>query len=981
MNDAGAKSGASSMQMLWLTRLIAANTPEEVANVIASVVRERPSCEAASVLWALDEPGKHQCVPAAEVGVDEWPWLGEVAISGTPQWSPRGNRIALRLCEEPKPALLMVTVHPSFERSDVPAELKMPFSLAGQYLRRALEWAELQHSHLQLERSETLQRALFAISDLAGSDQDMPDMLRGIHAIVSTLMYAENFYIVQLHRERNTIRFLYFVDVEDPTSPGDGQDMPLHDIEHSLTWYVINDGKALMGTAEQLHAQVTGPVIQIGSDSDDWLGVPMLRDGLPGGALVVQSYQAGIGFTQDDRSLLEFVGSHILTALERKQTKEDLERRVQLRTLQLAEANRGLQLEVLERQRAEHLQTALFRIAQLATADIDQEEFYRRVHSVVGELLNAENFFIALLSDDRQQLTFPYVVDAVKMPPTSRLLARGLSEYVLNSGVPLRADNADIEQMEAAGAIAPGRSGSPAMCWLGVPLIVGDEVIGLVTVQSYSAEIVYGARDEELLTFVATQIANSLTRRRSAESLRRTYEQLEHRVEERTQALRKEIIERERIQDQLKHQVMHDSLTGLPNRDYLRDRIDRVLNAIKHNPQRRCALLYLDVDRFKIINDSLGHLAGDQVLKEVSARLGTCVRYPDLVARLAGDEFAILLENVEDVGVATAVAQRVLDALNAPMPVAGKNLQPTASVGIAIGDAHYHHADEVLRDADLALYRAKELGRKRYEVFDETLAKNVVDVLAMEVDLRQALQLEQFEPYFQPICRLDCGQVVGYEALIRWNHPQRGLLLPADFLDIAEDSGLIEEIDWRMFELSCRSLARHGPDNMFMTFNVSALHLHRADFDTRLIQLLEKTGLPPSRLIAEVTEGALLENPERVRGTLDRLRTIGVGAALDDFGTGYSSLSYLHSLPLRMLKIDRAFVLELDNDGNTNSTTVVAAILALARGLNMKVIAEGIETQAQRDALLAMGCEMGQGYLLGRPQPIQHWLVPHAAVF
>jgi hypothetical protein len=213
---------------------------------------------------------------------------------------------------------------------------------------------------------------------------------------------------------------LYFVDVEDPASPGDGQDMPLQEIEHSLTWYVINDGKARMGTAEQLLAQVSGPVIQIGPDSHDWLGVPMLRDGQPGGALVVQSYQPGISFTREDLNLLEFVGSHILTALERKQTKEDLERRVQLRTLQLADANRVLQLEVLERQRAEHLQTALFRIAQLATADIDQDEFYRRVHSVVGELLNAENFFIGLLSDDRLKLTFPYMVDAFKLPPTSR---------------------------------------------------------------------------------------------------------------------------------------------------------------------------------------------------------------------------------------------------------------------------------------------------------------------------------------------------------------------------------------------------------------------------------------------------------------------------------------------------------------------------------------------------------------------------------
>jgi diguanylate cyclase (GGDEF)-like protein len=962
-----------SLQLTWLARLTAANTPDEVGAAIAELTEARPGCKAACVLWGLDEPANHHSVPSVWIDATDWPWLCDASRSDVPHWHPDQHRVAIRLCEQPAPALLLLTLQPGHDGSGFLDQLTAPLQLAGQHLRRALEWAELQHSHQQLERSESLQRALFAISDLAGSERDMSAMLRGIHAIVSTLMYAENFFIVLHNAGQDTIRFLHFVDVEDPTIPGDGQDMPLSAIEYTLTWYVIRDGKARMGNAEELRSQVPGPVALVGPDSHDWLGVPMLRDGQLGGALVVQSYQQGIGFTDEDQALLEFVGSHILTALERKQSKEDLEQRVQQRTLELAEANHGLQLEIVERQRAEHLQAALFQIAQLATADIDQEEFYRRVHAVVGELLNAENFFIALLSDDRQRLTFPYSVDAVKLPPAERPLSRGLSEYVLRRGTALRADNADIEELDRLGEIAPGRSGSPAMCWLGVPLIVGDEVIGLVTVQSYRPTVVYSPADQELLSFVASQIANSLTRRRSAESLKRAYEQLEHRVEERTLALRKEIIERERMQDQLRHQVMHDSLTGLPNRSYLRDRIDRVLGVIRREPQQRCALLYLDVDRFKIINDSLGHLAGDEVLKEVATRLAGCVRHPDLVARLSGDEFAILLEQVEMPTFAIAVAQRVMDALTIPMLVAGKELQVTASIGIAIGDEHYGAADEVLRDADIALYRAKELGRKRFELFDETLAKNVVDVLALEGELRQALQHDQFEPYFQPICQLDGGQVVGYEALIRWNHPQRGVLRPGDFLKIAEDSGLIEAIDWRMFELSCNLLRQHGRNDTFMTVNVSALHLRHADFDTRLIQLLERTGLPPSRLVAEVTEGALLDNPERVRATLDRLRTIGVGAALDDFGTGYSSLSYLHSLPLRILKIDRAFVQELDKGANTSSTTVVAAILALARALNIQVIAEGIETEIQYAALMAMGCEMGQGYLLGHPSPIKHW--------
>jgi EAL domain-containing protein (putative c-di-GMP-specific phosphodiesterase class I) len=253
-------------------------------------------------------------------------------------------------------------------------------------------------------------------------------------------------------------------------------------------------------------------------------------------------------------------------------------------------------------------------------------------------------------------------------------------------------------------------------------------------------------------------------------------------------------------------------------------------------------------------------------------------------------------------------------------------------------------------------------------MFDETLARSAVDVLTMEGELRRALQLGEFLPHFQPISRLDSGEVVGHEALLRWNHPRRGLLVPGEFMRVAQESGHIEAIDWQLFESACVLALGMAPLQSFLTLNVSALHLRHADFDQRLLRLLERVGFPASRLVIEVTEGSLLDDPEHVRATLERLRAMGVGAALDDFGTGYSSLSYLHSLPLRMLKIDRAFVHALD-EGTRITTTVVAAILALARALDIRVIAEGIETPEQKAALVRMGCEFGQGYLLGRPAP------------
>ncbi|HEX2596908.1 MAG TPA: GGDEF domain-containing phosphodiesterase, partial [Luteimonas sp.] len=321
---------------------------------------------------------------------------------------------------------------------------------------------------------------------------------------------------------------------------------------------------------------------------------------------------------------------------------------------------------------------------------------------------------------------------------------------------------------------------------------------------------------------------------------------------------------------------------------------------------------------------------------------------------------------------AVRVAQRILELLAEPLLLAGKEIAPSASIGIAITDAGYHGADDVLRDADIALYRAKGLGRKRFELFDASLQKHAVDVLEMERDLRIALHDDQFVPYFQPIQCLETREVMGFEALIRWQHPQRGLLAPGQFLPIAEDSGSIEAIDWWMFEHSCNLAARDLGADRYLTLNVSPLHFRRDDFGQRLAQMLQRTGLPPSRLVIEVTEGSLLDDPEGVRDILAALRSQGIGAALDDFGTGYSSLSYLHTFPLQSVKIDRSFVSRL-GAAEGNSDAVVVSILALARALGMDAIAEGIETQAQYDTLLAMGCRFGQGYLLGRPAPIAQW--------
>ncbi len=448
----------------------------------------------------------------------------------------------------------------------------------------------------------------------------------------------------------------------------------------------------------------------------------------------------------------------------------------------------------------------------------------------------------------------------------------------------------------------------------------------------------------------------------------------ERTVRERTLELQQEIAMREQMQYQLEHQVMHDPLTDLPNRLFIRDQLHRALSGLRRYPERGFALLYLDVDRFKLFNDSLGHQAGDAVLYELAQRLRECVRPTDVVGRLSGDEFAIIVDTGTKPHAVNHVAQRIQRAMQQPMHIAERELQVSVSIGIAIGDDSYRTIDEVLHDADVALYQAKAAGRQRYVFFNEEQENAAIQVLELEQQLRKALQRNEFVPFFQPIVELNSGQVVGYEALIRWQHPERGLLTPGAFLAVAEQTGLMEAIDWQMYRLACSAARPLIHSGRFLTMNVSPRHFQSPNFGQALLQLLQETDFNPCNLHVEVTETTLLGDPAAVARILQQLKEAGIGSALDDFGTGYSSLGYVHRFPLAMVKIDRSFTSDLDNATQPRSAAIIAAVLGLGRALELDVVAEGIETEAQRQTLLDMGCHYGQGFYFGRPQPVEHWL-------
>lgn len=433
-----------------------------------------------------------------------------------------------------------------------------------------------------------------------------------------------------------------------------------------------------------------------------------------------------------------------------------------------------------------------------------------------------------------------------------------------------------------------------------------------------------------------------------------------------------DITQRKAAEDRLQHDALHDSLTGLPNRALLNDRLTQAVTRAKRRGDCRFATLFLDIDGFKFVNDSLGHQMGDQLLIAISRRLETCVREGDTVARLGGDEFIILIEETECTEGVFKLAERALEVLQAPLRLDGRELIVTASIGIALGDSRIETAEDAVRNADIAMYQAKSRGKAGYVVFDEAMHAQAVARLQLDTELRQAEGRRELRVHYQPIVSLFTGRIRSFEALLRWEHPGRGMVYPDEFVPLAEETKLILPIGLWVFRSAAEQLRKWQSlywkvPPLSMSVNLSCRQFAQPDLVYQVERLLLETGLDPRCFKVEITESAIMEHVESAASALMKLRALGVKLVMDDFGKGYSSLSYLHQFPFDTLKIDRSFVSRIGPRGE--NTELVRTIVSMARVLGLEVIAEGVETMNQMVLLRDLGCQLGQGHFFSRAVP------------
>ena len=826
---------------------------------------------------------------------------------------------------------------------------------------------------------KTMQSGLLRLSELASTVTDMASFYPELESVISILMNTDSFHIALLD-DSQELKLAY---CHNPHEKRLFEHIQFNQWRQSLTGMVFEQKKPLHYTHDERIALAEKGIISFyGTAGLEWLGVPLERGSNTIGVLALHSYDEDLHFAKRDVQLLSFIADHIVTAIDRIRHRELLGQSIQQRTQKLIETNEKLEKEISDRKKAVKMHAALLSMSELTAESRDIESFYQALHEQVKTLLPAKNFYISLLSEDKQWLEFPYFNDEKSDFSPKRKLTNGLTEQAIKFGKPLLVTQTEIITLTESGDAAIEQADVKFLddniphAWLGSPLISQGEIIGVLAVQHYQNENAYQYSDLDLIRFVSEHIATAIVRKRTQAQLAKNNAELEDLVNERTQELQAtnlnllmQIEERRKAETQLYHDAHHDALTKLPNRAMFSERLTYALRHIKRHPSNRFAVLFIDLDRFKMINDTLGHLAGDKFLIEISARLKYCVRDNDVLARLGGDEFVILLDSLQSQDDVEEIASRIITAISQPFELDGHSLYSNASIGIALCTNQYKDANEILRDADAAMYQAKSLGRGRYVFFDESMREKLIASMTLEQELRIAVQNKQFELHYQHISNLQLTNTIGFEALLRWNHPTKGILTPSEFLFMAEETGMILDIEIWVIEEVCQQLSawKHSEEynNAYIGVNLSGRHLTQSNELNKLISLIQKNTIEPERLILEFNENAFSQHTELALKGLRKLKEFGVKLALDDYGSGLSSFNFLHNYPFEFIKLDRSFIRTLNTNGKNLS--LVKALNELGNQFGYRLVAEGIESAEMLDMLKGAGCEFGQGYHISRP--------------
>lgn len=831
-------------------------------------------------------------------------------------------------------------------------------------------------------QARTIQSGLLHLSELASSVTDMDSFYSDLESIIKRILVADSFHIALLNDQNLSLAYSH--------NPGEKSILARHNKEHwknSLTGLVLSQAKAIVCDAKgrdelsKKHDLLLHNSLCVG-----WIGVPLKRSNQIIGVIALQSYDNEITFGERDSKLLEFIAEHLVTAIDRVRSRELLEKNIIERTQKLTETNEKLQKEIAERQKVVKIHKALLAISEITATTSDLDSFYQVLHKEITALVPSQNFYIALTSQNNKWLDFPYYKDEYSNVAESRLFSNGFTELVIKTGEPLLVKGSEIVTLDVNGDLEykfhtiNSHQNILPKAWLGAPLIDQGEVFGVFAIHHYQDENAYKLSDLDLVTFVSQHIASAILRIKSQAEIQKNNEALEQAISERTEELqstnlnlRMQIEERRKAEAQLYYEAHHDALTKLPNRAMLTDRLNYSLRHLKRHSSHQFAVLFIDLDRFKMINDTLGHHAGDLFLVEIAGRLQECVRDNDILARLGGDEFVILLDSLQSEDDVEEVASRIINRIAAAFVLDGHTLHSNASIGIAMCSSHYNDSNEILRDADAAMYQAKSLGRGRYVFFDESMREQLIASMTLEQELRIAIKECQFELHYQKISDLESTNTIGFEALLRWNHPVKGLLTPSEFLFMAEETGMILDIETWVIEDVCSQLKYWGSSveykNTYIGVNLSGRHLTQANQLSKLISLIELNTVEPQRLILEFNESAFSQHTDLALKGLKRLKEFGVKLALDDYGSGLSSLNFLHGYPFEFIKLDRSFIrtLSLDN----KNLSLVKALQELGNDFGYRLVAEGIESEEVLEKLKNVGCEFGQGYHINRPCRIE----------